>query len=257
MTPRLVLCGFAVLGFLLAAHSVTAQQPTPDPQSLPSTLPPNAPLPQPEPPAVAPNEPVKPQTKRILGLIPNFRAVSADTKLPPQSPKEKFLTTTQDSFDYSSLVIPSLLAGYNMGLDAYPEFHQGLAGYGRYWWHSALDQTTENYFVEFVVPVLTHEDSRYYTLGHGGFFKRTGYAVSRALVTRTDAGSTTFNISEVAGAAASASLSNAYYPARERTFSNTATNWGLDVGIDAFTFVLKEFWPDVNQKLFHYSEPAQ
>jgi hypothetical protein len=61
----------------------------------------------------------------------------------------------------------------------------------------------------------------------------------------------------VAGAAASASLSNAYYPARERTLSNTATNWGLDVGIDAFTFVLKEFWPDVNQKLFHYEEPAQ
>jgi len=27
--------------------------------------------------------------------------------------------------------------------------------------------------------------------------------------------------------------------------------WGLDVGIDATTFVFKEFWPDINRKLFH------
>ena len=27
------------------------------------------------------------QTKRILGIIPNFRAVSVDTHLPPQTPK--------------------------------------------------------------------------------------------------------------------------------------------------------------------------
>ena len=197
----------------------------------------------------------KPQTKRILGIVPNFRAVSTDEKLPPQSVKEKFLTTTEDSFDYSSAVIPIVLAGYNLGIKATPEFHQGMAGYGRYLWHSALDQTTENYFVEFAVPVLTHEDSRYYTLGRGGFIKRTGYALSRAVVTRSDSSKSVFNVSEVIGAGASAGLSNLYYPAPERNFSNTATNWGLDIGIDAFTFFLKEFWPDVNHKLFHYEDP--
>jgi hypothetical protein len=130
-----------------------------------------------------------------------------------------------------------------------------MAGYGRYLWHSAVDQTTENYFVEFVFPVLTREDSRYYTLGHGGFIKRSGYAVSRAVVTRSDSGKSVFNVSEVAGAGVSAGLANLYYPARERSFSNTGTSWGLDVGIDAFTFVLKEFWPDVNHKFFHYQDP--
>src|ERR1700728_984955 len=33
------------------------------------------------------------QTKRILGIVPNFRAVSANVKLPPDSPKEKFKTS--------------------------------------------------------------------------------------------------------------------------------------------------------------------
>ena len=60
-----------------------------------------------------PDEPPKHQTKRILGIIPNFRAVSTDEKLPAQSVKEKFVTTTEDSFDYSSAVIPIVLAGYS------------------------------------------------------------------------------------------------------------------------------------------------
>ena len=256
-------CTLAAAWVVLAGWNATGQQADSTSQAASqqdahSNLPDNPPQ-QAKPDGTAGPAPVaaKPQTKRILGIIPNFRAVSADTKLPPQSLKEKFITTTQDSFDYSSAVIPIVLAGYNMGRRSTPEFHQGAAGYGRYLWHSALDQTTENYFVEFAVPVLTHEDSRYYTLGRGGLFKRTGYAISRAVVTRSDSGKGAFNVSELAGAGASAGLANAYYPAQERTLSNTATNWGLDVSIDAFTFVLKEFWPDVNHRLFHYDQPRQ
>jgi hypothetical protein len=191
------------------------------------------------------------QTKRILGIIPNFRAVSANQLLPPQSPKEKFVTATEDSFDYSALVIPAALAGYSMAIKDTPEFHQGAIGYGRYLWHSFADQSIENYTVEFVVPTLTHEDIRYYTLGKGGFFKRTGYALSRTVITRSDAGTSTFNYSEVVGAGMAASISNLYYPTPERTFGNTAQKWSINVGIDAATFVFKEFWPDINRKVFH------
>ena len=194
-----------------------------------------------------------PQTKRILGVIPNFRAVSTDEKLPPQTVKEKFMDATNDSFDYSSVVIPAVLAAYSMETDATPEFGNGAVGYGRYFWHAAVDQTSENYMVEFVVPVIAREDTRYYTLGRGSFFKRTGYALSRAVVTRTDAGNESFNFSEVIGSGASAGLSSLYYPTRERSLGNTGTEWGLDVAIDAMSFVAKEFWPDINRHLFHGS----
>jgi hypothetical protein len=192
-----------------------------------------------------------PQTKRILGIIPNFRAVSTSQVLPPQSAKEKFITASEDSFDYSALVVPAVLADYSMATRATPEFHQGAAGYGRYFWHSWVDQSSENYAVEFIVPALAHEDIRYYTLGKGGFLKRTGYALSRAVITRSDSGTATFNMGEVVGAGAAAGISNLYYPASERTFGNTAQKWGLNVGIDAATFVFKEFWPDINHALFH------
>jgi hypothetical protein len=196
------------------------------------------------------------QTKRILGIIPNFRAISTDEKLPAQSVREKFVTATNDSFDYSSLFVPMMIAGYSMETNATPEFHQGAAGYGRYFWHAAVDQTSENYMVEFVVPVITREDTRYYTLGRGGFLKRTGYALSRVVITRSDSGNEVFNASEVIGAGASAGLSSLYYPSRERSFADTGTEWGLDIGIDAVSFVAKEFWPDINHRLFHGSGPA-
>jgi len=200
------------------------------------------------------------QTKRILGIVPNFRAVSADQKLPPETVKDKFIDATEDSFDYSSIFFPLVIAGYNQARDSTPEFHQGAAGYARYFWHSAVDQTSENYMVEFIFPTFTHEDARYYTLGHGGFLKRTGYALSRAVITRTDSGKESFNISEVVGAGAAAGISNLYYPRAERTIGNTGSQWGLDVGIDAGVFVFREFWPDINRHVFHnkYSDaPAK
>jgi hypothetical protein len=191
------------------------------------------------------------QTKRIFWVIPNYRSVSANTKLPPLSTKEKFKLATEDSFDYSGFVLAGMIAGYSMAIASSPEFHQGAAGYGQYYWHSFVDEANGNYFTEAIVPALTHEDPRYYTLGHGGFLHRSGYAVSRLFITRTDSGGNTFNFSEIAGNLAGAGLSNAYYPAVERTFGKTAEKWGTQVGVDGIADLLKEFWPDIRHGLFH------
>jgi hypothetical protein len=228
----------------LAQQPPLQQQKPPDPQPESQDT-----LKKPEPQNPVPTR-QPPQTKRILGLIPNFRSVSTDVKLPPQTVKEKFLTTTDDSFDYSSIFIPAVLAAYSMGEKATPEFGQGALGYGRYFWHSALDQTSENFMVEFFVPVITHEDTRFYTMGRGGFVKRAGYAVTRSVITRSDSGHRVFNLSEVIGAGASAGLSTTYYPSRERSFANVGSQWGLDIGIDAAAMFAKEFWPDINHFLF-------
>jgi hypothetical protein len=49
------------------------------------------------------------QPKRILWIIPNYRAVSANTQLPPLSVKGKFWLATQDSFDYSSFALAGIV----------------------------------------------------------------------------------------------------------------------------------------------------
>jgi hypothetical protein len=222
---------------------------------------PDAPKPQGQTPAQGQTQPGQaqgsgqdappPQTSRILNIIPNFRAVSTDEKLPPMSVKDKFVGATEDSFDYSAIFIPLMLAGYSDATRATPEFGHGWPGYARYFWHTAVDQTSENYWVEFIVPAVTHEDTRYYTLGRGGFLKRAGYALSRAVITRNDKGTNEFNFSEVVGAGAASGVSSLYYPTRERSLGSVGTEWGLDVAIDSMSFVVKEFWPDVNRALFH------
>jgi hypothetical protein len=191
------------------------------------------------------------QTKRILGIIPNFRSVSADQQLPPESVKEKFIESTQDSFDYSGFIFAGVLAGIAQAEGSTPEFHGGAAGYGRYYWHTLADQADENYQVEFVLPSLLHQDSRYYTLGRGGFVKRTIYSFGRVLITRTDSGNETFNASEIIGAGAAAGISDLYYPSEERTWTKTGQRWLLNVSLDGGTFIFKEFWPDINNKFFH------
>jgi len=194
------------------------------------------------------------QTKRILWIVPNFRSVSVDEKLPPQSLKDKFITTTLDSFDYTAFIFAGMLAGVAQAENSYPEFGQGAAGYGRYYWHTLADQAVENYNVEFIFPTLLKQDSRYYTLGRGGIIKRSAYSFSRVLITRTDSGNETFNASEIMGAGSAAAISSLYYPSQERTWTKIGQHWLTDVALDGMTFVFKEFWPDVNNAIFHQKQ---
>ena len=60
------------------------------------------------------------QSKPILRIFPNCRAVSTDTQLPPLSLKNKFWLATQDSFDYSSFVTAGMLAGRGLAKKDYP-----------------------------------------------------------------------------------------------------------------------------------------
>jgi|SRR5215472_10300606 len=191
------------------------------------------------------------QSKRILWIIPNYRAVSAETQLPPLSVKEKFWLATQDSFDYSSFIMVGILAGIGQARNSTPAFGQGAKGYGRYYWHSMADLAVGNYMTEAIVPALTREDPRYYTLGRGGFLKRTGYALSRLVVTRTDSGGRSFNFSEIVGNGAGAGISNLYYPSSERTWTKTGQKWATQIALDGVFNIAKEFWPDINQHVFH------
>jgi hypothetical protein len=199
--------------------------------------------------ATAPTDPQ--QTKRILGIMPNFRSVSADTKLPPQSAKEKFVAAGRDTFDYSSFLIAGLQAGFSMNGNSYPEFHQGVKGYGRYYWHTLADTIDENFMVGGLGPVLFHQDNRFYTLGHGSIGHRALYAASRVLITRKDDGDNTFNFSEVIGSGAASGVSSLYYPTKYRTWTKVGQKWLTSDLIDAASFTFKEFWPDINHKFFH------
>lgn len=190
------------------------------------------------------------QTKRILGIMPNFSSVSADTKLPPLSPKDKFVLAAKNSFDYSSFIIAAIQSGISFADDSYPEFGEGAEGYGQYFWHTLVDTADENFMVSGLFPVIFHQDPRFYTLGHGGAGKRALYAASRVLISRTDDGNKMFNFSEIIGSGSAAGISSLYYPEEYRTWTKVGQKWLTSDIIDGANFVFKEFWPDINKHVF-------
>jgi hypothetical protein len=251
---QLLLIGAALIYGPWPAFAQTQPEQSPDRPEAPSTQEPQSPDG-----AVASHPPLQhdyeaKQPKRILWVIPNYRSVTANTQLPPLAVKDKFWLASQDSFDYSSFILAGALAGTAQAKNSTPEFGQGAKGFGRYYWHSFADQAVGNFFTEAIVPSVTRQDPRYYTLGHGGFFRRTGYAVSRLLITKTDSGGKGFNFSEIVGNGAGAGVSGLYYPAKERTWTKTGQKWLTQVAVDGVFNILKEFWPDIDRAVFrgHY-----
>lgn len=191
------------------------------------------------------------QPRRILFVIPNYRAVSADAKVPPLDTGGKFKLFLDDSFDYSTFLSVGILAGIGMADRNVPQFGDGADSYARYYYHYFADQAMGNFFTEFAVPSALKQDPRYFTLGHGGLFKRTGYAVSRLVVTRTDSGGSSFNFSEIAGNGAASAISGLYYPSGYTTWTKTGQRWIDQIALDGIFNVLKEFWPDIRHNVLH------
>ncbi len=111
---------------------------------------------------------------------------------------------------------------------------------------TVTDDITQNFFADFLLASAFHQDTRYYRMGPTRkLWPRIGYAISRAVITRTDAGDPTFNSANVLGCAMSAGLSNAYYPPVSRTTRDSLTNWGTNVAGAGLTNLAPEFGPDV------------
>jgi hypothetical protein len=220
---------------------------TPDPQP-PATQPPaaDAAAQPPETPKTPPAQP-----KRILGIMPNFRAVSAGTKPPPPTPKQSFIIATRNSFDYSSYVFVGITSLFAESSNAHKQLGDGIAGYGRYYWRGYLDKTDGNYLVIFVLPTIFHQDERYYALGKGGVLKRLGYAVSRIAVTPNYDGKMTFNTSEILGRGIAQGISLSYYPSGTRTVSGIASKYAYALIRDAATNSFREMWPDIAVHVLH------
>jgi len=195
---------------------------------------------------------------RLFFALPNFLTLENADQVPPLTTKQKFAVVTRSSFDYIQVPWYAFLAGISQAENSEPGYGQGAAGYGKRFGAAAADGTIENYFTSAILPSVFHQDPRFFQSGKGSFWRRTGYAMSRIVVTRSDSGTNQFNVSEVFGSAIAAGISTySYHPHADKTLSNTASVWGSQIGYDTVTIVLKEFWPDIRRKLTHKrSEPV-
>ena len=168
---------------------------------------------------------------------------------PPASVSEKWKLFVSETLSPLSLVSASIDSTAS-------QLTRSAPLYGRRFWHHGAfpkrfiatvgDYTSENFLADFVLASVFHEDTRYRRMGPvHGVWRRMGYAISRAVVTRTDSGEGTFNWANVLGCAMSAGLSNSYYPPVSRTASVALVNWGTNIAGAGLTNIAPEFGSDV------------
>lgn len=192
------------------------------------------------------------QPKRILGVMPNYRAVSAGVKPPPATPHEAFMIATSNTFDYSAFVFVGVTSLLAEGTNSHSQLGKGVGGFWAYYWRGWVDKTDGNYWVDFLMPTMLHQDERYYAMGEGGIMKRSVYAATRVFVTPNVNGKNGFNTSEIVGRGVSQAISLSYYPSQTQTFSGYAEKFGYALGRDAISNVFRELWPDINARVLHH-----
>jgi hypothetical protein len=209
-------------------------------------------------PPPAPAQPVQPlvqapEDKRIFGVLPNNRTTEKSIPFHSITAKQKMTIAYKDSFDWPVYPTAGLFATLYQLENQNPSFGQGMAGYAKRFATAYGDQMIGNMMTEGIVPSLLHEDPRYFRLGEGSKKTRLWYALTRILIDKKDSGHASFNVSEWGGNALAAAISNAYYP-DTRDAKDNATKLLISCGTDAFSNVLKAFWPDVKKKL-HRKHP--
>jgi hypothetical protein len=195
---------------------------------------------------------------RILGVIPNFQTVSDPHKeVKPLTVKQKFQLFAKETVDPFTVGAAVAGAALSQAHNDDPKYGQGTGPYAERFGAAIADITTQNFFSDAVMASLLHEDPRYFRLGPDfGFWHRLGYSLSRVMITRTDAGSNSFNYAGILGMSMGIALSNAYYPASSVNASEVGYRFGTSLVASALSNILPEFWPDMRQKLRRKPKPG-
>lgn len=186
---------------------------------------------------------------RLFGVLPNYLTVENAGNIPPLSTGTKYKLAAEGSFDPAEFAFVGFVALIGQANNGDPGYGQGMSGYAKRYGSAFANQAIGNVMTGAVFPQLIHQDPRYFQLGRGSFVHRSGYAVSRIFISRTDSGHKQFNYSEFAGNAVTAGISNLYSPSNERTVSDTLTTWGTQIMWDTVANEAKEFWPDIRRWL--------
>jgi hypothetical protein len=187
-----------------------------------------------------------PEDKRIFGVLPNNRTTENSIPFHKITAGQKVTIAAKDSFDWPVYPTAGLFATLYQLEDSNHSFGQGMSGYAKRFATSYGDQMIGNMFTEGIIPAVFHQDPRYFRLGEGTKKHRAWYAVTRIMVARMDSGHNTFNFSEWGGNAAAVTVSQAYYP-DTRNWNDALQKLMIQCATDAFSNVLKEFWPDVKR----------
>lgn len=188
--------------------------------------------------------------RHIFLVVPAFH-VSYLKTFQPLTPHEKFEEWLAATYDPRGIVLFAAEATTleRSSSDGFCGYGKDGDAYGKCFASMEADSDISSFLGDFLLPVMMHQDPRYFRLGKGSFGSRLWYALSRVAVTHSDSGRWVFYSSALSGSALAAGISNLYYPAQDRGFGPSLTRVGIDLGNTSLFNVSAEFWPDIKHKI--------
>jgi hypothetical protein len=249
----------------LAVQQVQAAQNQTTPQPASATTPAQNPAASPSQPAQgisssqAPSpEPVDPKSQRekaeeqlkqqekqrVMGVMATFNTTTNKDAVPLSS-EQKFKLFFKSSTDPWPFLLAGVVSGIGQADNSYPEWGQGAQGYAKRYGAAYSDAFIGNFFGNAVLPSLLREDPRYFQKGTGSATKRFLWAASSSFWCRRDNGRWGPNYANIGGNLIGSAIARAYYPASDRTVSDTISD-GLTVSVEGIVGAeVIEFWPDM------------
>jgi len=180
------------------------------------------------------------EKQRVLGAIPNFYVVY-EPHPAPLNPEQKSDLAIKSLVDPINFFLVGVEAGAQQAAGAYA-WEQGASGYAKRYAADYGTSLTGDILGNAVLPIVFHQDPRYYYKGTGSVLSRVGYALANAVVCKGDSGHWEVNYSGILGGLAASGIANAYYPAPNRTGAGAIFLGGaVGTGLTAISNIMQEF----------------
>ena len=180
------------------------------------------------------------ETQRIGGILPNYYVVY-DGNPQPLTKKLKFELGWRSVVDPANVMFVGVVAGAQQAENAFPEYGQGMRGYGRRFGAGMADATVGTMLTGVMLPMVFRQDPRYYYKGTGSTASRTWYALKTTVVCKGDNGRWQPAYANVLGSFGSGAVSGLYYPGGERGGMLALENGLSALAFDGFANVMQEF----------------
>jgi hypothetical protein len=181
-------------------------------------------------------------------IYPYQRFLNSDVVI-PMTWQQKGYLALHDLTDPANFGTILGISAITVGADSHSAYGPGLKGFGKTVGVSLLQDATAQFFGAFAIPVIAHQDPRYFRMAHAPVTKRILYSVSRTVISRSDSGHSMPNYATLFSYPIEAELDNFYVPGIHPDASSTATRILTGYGLDPVNNLLNEFLPDVASRI--------
>ncbi len=141
------------------------------------------------------------------------------------------------------------ISAITVGTDPHSAYGPGWKGFGKTVGTSLLQDATGQFFGAFAIPVIAHQDPRYFRMPHAKLSRRILYSVSRTVISRHDNGSPMVNYATLLNYPIGAVLANYYVPGIQGDPASTVARIATGIATDPANNLLNEFLPDVASRV--------